>query len=171
MGINKIQQNKLKKFSFLENKFMSLALAEAKKAKQKDEVPVGAVIVSQNKVIARAHNIPISKNDATAHAEILAIQKAGKILKNYRLYNCDIYSTLEPCLMCAAAMIHARIKRLFFAAFEPKTGAIESNYKILEQKWLNHKFDYRNGLFAKTSKNLLVSFFQEKRLKNKQISS
>ena len=118
--------------------FMREALKEAKKAYKKNEVPVGAVVVYNNKIIAKAHNLNITTNDPTAHAEILALKKASKILRNYRLPDCEMYTTLEPCPMCAGAMVYARIKRLVYATEDPKSGCCKSVLNIVNNKKLNH---------------------------------
>jgi len=107
--------------------FMRQALAEAQKSLKKEEVPVGAVLVFENEIISRAHNEPRARNDPTAHAEIIAIRKAGSKMKNYRLSDCDLFVTLEPCAMCLSAAVHARIRRLVFGALDPKSGAVKSS--------------------------------------------
>jgi len=143
--------------------FMSLALEQAKKAYDLDEVPVGSIIVKNGEVISASFNQVISQNLVTSHAEINAIQIASKKLNNYRLVNCDIYVTLEPCHMCAKAIVDARLKNLFFGALEPKTGAIVSIDRFLDASHLNHRVNYSSGYRAADSANLLKSFFKSKR--------
>ena len=147
--------------------FMSLALNEAKKAYDICEVPVGSIIVKNNEVIGASFNQVISKNSVTSHAEINAINIASKKLKNYRLVDCDIYVTLEPCHMCAKAIVDARLKNLFFGASEPKTGAIISIDRFLDAAHLNHRVNYSPGHLEEDSSNLLKDFFQSKRVKSR----
>ena len=144
--------------------FMSLALEQAKKAYDLDEVPVGSIIVKDGEVISSSFNQVISQNSVAAHAEINSIILAGKKLNNYRLIDCDIYVTLEPCHMCAKAIVDARVKNLFFGALEPKTGAIVSIDHFLDAPHLNHKINYSSGYLEEESANLLKQFFQHKRL-------
>jgi len=145
--------------------FMREALKEAKKAYKKNEVPVGAVVVYNNKIIAKAHNLNITTNDPTAHAEILALRKASKVLRNYRLPDCELYTTLEPCPMCAGAMVYARIKRLVYAAEDPKSGCCKSVLNIVNNKKLNHRIEVVSGVCKKEAEKLLKKFF--KRLRSK----
>ena len=123
-------------------KFMKEALKEAKKAYEKLEVPVGAVIVKDGKIIARGHNLKETKKDTTRHAEIIAIEKASKKLGAWRLLDCEMYVTLEPCSMCAGAMINSRIKKLYIGAIDEKTGAVGSVLNLLEDYKFNHNIDY-----------------------------
>ncbi len=150
----------------LDKVFMMEAIKEAKKAFKKNEVPVGAVVVKDNKIIAKAHNLNITTNDPTAHAEILALRKASKILRNYRLTDCELYATLEPCPMCAGAMVYARIKRLIYAADDPKSGCCKSVLNIVNNKKLNHKIEVVSEVCKKESERLLKRFF--KKLRNLQ---
>ena len=143
--------------------FMELALAEAHEAEAEGEVPVGAVVVREGDVIARAHNRPIGLNDPTAHAEILALRAAAERLGNYRLADCDLYVTLEPCAMCAGALVHARVRRLVYAASDPKAGAIASRMRVLEATHLNHRVEVEAGLLAEESAALLQRFFAQRR--------
>ena len=143
--------------------FMSLALDQARKAYDLDEVPVGSLIVKNDEVISASFNQVISQNLVTSHAEINAIQIASKKLNNYRLVNCDIYVTLEPCHMCAKAIVDARLKNLYFGALEPKTGAIVSIDSFLDASHLNHRVNYSSGYLEADSANLLKSFFKLKR--------
>ena len=122
-------------------KFMKEALKEAKKASDKLEVPVGAVIVKDDKIIARAHNLKETKFDTTKHAEILAIQKASKKLNSWRLLDCEMYVTLEPCSMCTGALINSRIKKVYIGANDEKTGAVGSVFNLLEDYTFNHKVE------------------------------
>ena len=144
---------------------MQQALAEAHQAEAEGEVPVGAIIVRGDEIIARAHNQPIGLNDPTAHAEILALRFAGERLGNYRLSDCDLYVTLEPCAMCAAAMVHARIRRLVYAAADPKAGAVRSTLQLLDTPSLNHRVEVASGLLAEESAALLQRFFSLRRQK------
>lgn len=143
--------------------FMEHALKLAKKAESLGEVPVGAVAVVNNEIVGEGFNQPISSNDPTAHAEIIALRQAAQRLNNYRLLEVTLYVTLEPCIMCLGAMVHARIKRLVFGAHDPKTGAVESVFKILDDKSLNHKIDYRSGVLAPDCSLILKKFFVNKR--------
>ena len=143
--------------------FMLLALQEAKKAYALDEVPIGSVIVKNGNIIGMGFNQVISHHSVASHAEINAIISASKALNNYRLNECDIYVTLEPCHMCAKAIVDARLKNLFFGALEPKTGAVLSIDNFLDSPHLNHKVSYSSGYLKKESALLLKSFFQAKR--------
>jgi len=145
--------------------YLDLALKEAKKALLKDEVPVGAIIVKDDEIIAKGHNLRISKNNAIYHAEMVAIEKACKKLKTWRLNNCSLYVTLEPCLMCAGAIIQSRIKNVIFGAKDDKGGAIISKYHIFDDKKLNH---HPNYLFIENTdcSKILKDFFIKKRNKN-----
>ena len=142
---------------------MAEAMKMAKHAYDNDEVPVGAIIVQNEKIIGRGFNQVITKNSVSSHAEINAINYASQYLENYRLKDCDIYVTLEPCHMCAKAIVDARIKNLYFAAPEPKTGAIISVDNFLEKKFLNHRVHYEHGILCEESAELLRSFFASKR--------
>ncbi|MCK9197534.1 MAG: tRNA adenosine(34) deaminase TadA [Syntrophales bacterium] len=144
--------------------YMALALEEAAAAAAEGEVPVGALIVSDAQIIARAHNRPIALNDPTAHAEILAIRTAARYAGNYRLSGMTLYVTLEPCFMCAGAVIHARIGRVIFGARDPKGGAVVSIGRIFDDKLLNHHVDFTGGIMEGLCSEILSSFFQRKRL-------
>ena len=146
-----------------DEKCMSEAIIEAQKSKNKDEVPVGAVIVINNEIISKSHNQPISQNDPTSHAEIEAIRDASKYVNNYRLSNADIYVTLEPCAMCYGAIVHARILRLVFGAFDPKTGVCGSSIKLHEQECFNHSPEIIGGVLEKDCSLILKDFFKERR--------
>ena len=143
--------------------FMQRAFELAQHAEKINEVPVGAVIVLNNSIIGEGFNQQITNNDPCAHAEIMALRAAGTASNNYRLPNCDVYVTLEPCAMCAGALVHARIRRLFFAAFEPKTGAVCSNFQLLNNTQLNHKVESIQGLMESECTNLLRNFFKNRR--------
>ena len=145
----------------MEEKFMKAALKEAKKAYDKLEVPVGAVIVKDRKIIARAHNLKETKNDTTKHAEILAIQKASKKLNSWRLIDCEMYVTLEPCSMCAGALINSRIKKVYIGASDQKTGAVGSVFNLLEDYTFNHKVEYEKGVMQEECENILKEFLKE----------
>ena len=144
--------------------WMRVAIKEAHLAMVENEVPVGAVLVKNNKLLAQAHNQPINQNDPTAHAEIQLIRKAGKQLKNYRLIGSTLYVTLEPCAMCFGAMIHARIERIVFGASDPKTGVCGSSINLSEEKIFNHKISITGGVLENESSKLLRLFFKSKRL-------
>lgn len=144
-----------------EEKFMKEALKEARKAYDKLEVPVGAIIVKDDKIIARAHNLKETKFDTTKHAEILAIQKASKKLKSWRLIDCEMYVTLEPCSMCAGALINSRIKKVYIGANDEKTGAVGSVFNLLEDYTFNHKVEIQKGILKQDCENILKHFFKE----------
>jgi len=146
---------------------MAVAIQLAHQAMEQNEVPVGAIIVGKGKVLGRGWNRPISLNDPTAHAEILAIRDAAKVVGNYRLPGTTLYTTLEPCPMCAGAIIHARVSRVVFAARDPKNGAAGSVFELLpSDKFFGGKTTCEGGLAAEISSNLLQAFFAEKRKKN-----
>ncbi len=143
---------------------MQLALAEAEKARQKDEVPIGAVLVSgKGDILASAHNQTISLSDPSAHAEILALRSAGNILRNYRLVGTILYVTLEPCVMCMGAIIHARLKKVVYGAQDPKWGAAGSLYNIAGDRRLNHQVEIISGVCAGECSAQIRKFFREKR--------
>ena len=143
--------------------FMEMAMQQARLAFELDEVPVGAVVISEGSIIGSGHNQVISQKSVAAHAEIIAINNASKTLNNYRLVNCDLYVTLEPCHMCAKAIVDSRITNLYFAALEKKTGAIISVDSFLDSKHLNHRVNYGYGHMKNESVELIQSFFQLKR--------
>ena len=147
----------------MNSKFMKLAIKQAQKAREKDEVPIGAVIVSDGKVIARAHNQMEKTQLATAHAEILAINKACKKLKSWRLDGLEMYVTIEPCAMCAGAIVNARLKTVYFGAYEKKSGCAESKYSILSDSGLNHKTEFVGGIEQDTCANIIKNYFKGKR--------
>jgi len=150
----------------MEKDFMKEAIKEAKKAYLKEEVPIGAVIVKNNKIISRAHNLRETSKQACNHAEIIAIQKACKKLDAWRLEDCDIYVTLEPCPMCAGAMINARIKNLYIGAMDAKGGAVGSVLNLLSDYKFNHTVNVHSGTHTEECSNLLKDFFQKLRNKN-----
>ena len=139
------------------------AIDMAKLAFDNDEVPVGAIVVKSGKIIGRGFNQVKTQNSVSSHAEINAINQASQYIKNYRLIGCDIYVTLEPCHMCAKAIVDARMDSLYFGAYEPKTGAIESIDQFLDKDYLNHKVLYSGGHLQEQSSGLLRKFFQSKR--------
>lgn len=143
-------------------KFMNEALKEAKKAYLINEVPVGCVIVFDDKIIARAHNKREINGSTLAHAEILAITKANKKLSSWRLEDCDLYVTLEPCLMCMGAIIQARMKNVYFGANDPKSGALGGSFNVLENNF-NHQLEVNKGILKEESKELLKEFFKKLR--------
>jgi len=147
--------------------WMQHAFELAKKAEAQDEVPVGAVIVYEDKIIGEGWNQPISSDDPTAHAEIMALRAASTQLENYRLPNTTLYVTLEPCTMCAGAIIHARVSRLVFAVDDPKTGACGSVFNLMQTDKLNHKVEIEKGVMEEECRSLIQSFFKEKRAKQK----
>ena len=151
-----------------QEKYMKEALKQAQKAYEKCEIPVGAVIVKEHKIIARAYNEKEYKLDTTKHAEILAIQKASKKLKSWRLQDCDMYVTLEPCSMCAGALIQARVRKLYIGTMDKKTGACGSVLNLLKDYTFNHKVEVESGILQKDCENILKNFFKELREKKKK---
>jgi tRNA(adenine34) deaminase len=145
--------------------WMQRALQLAEKAGSEQEVPVGAILVLNDEVIGEGYNCPIQHHDPSAHAEIMALRRGAEQIKNYRLVDTTLYVTLEPCLMCAGAIVHARVGRLVFGAHDRKAGAIESHEKALDYPFLNHRVAYAGGLLAEQCGGLLSSFFQGKRAK------
>jgi tRNA(adenine34) deaminase len=147
---------------------MTQALKEAYKAYKNNEVPVGAIIVKNGKIISRGFNQCISMSDPTAHAEIVALRKAAKKLKNYRLNDCYVYVTIEPCVMCAGALVNARVKKVIFGSFDKKAGACKSAFKIASNKKLNHKIEIvgsKEEYLSVECANILHNFFKERRKK------
>ena len=147
---------------------MKEALKEAKKAYDKLEVPVGAIIVNNGKIISKAHNLKETKTDTTKHAEILAIQKASKKLKSWRLLDCEMYVTLEPCSMCAGAIINSRIKKIYIGALDEKTGAAGSVLNLFEDFTFNHKVEVEKDILKDECEEILKKFFKELRKSKKQ---
>ena len=148
--------------------FMRLALAQAAQAAAAGEVPVGAVIVRNGTVIAMGRNAPVSGHDPTAHAEIIALRAAALVIGNYRLDDCELYVTLEPCAMCSGAILNARLKKVVFGALEPKTGAAGSVVNLFANTQLNHQTILVGGVLAAESTTLLQTFFQQRRTDNRQ---
>lgn len=146
-----------------DEKWMNLALEQAVKAEKEGEVPVGAILVKDGLVVARAHNQPISTNDPTAHAEIQLLRAAGEELNNYRLNGTSLYVTLEPCAMCLGAMMHARVERIVYGAHDPKTGVCGSSENLMDANCFNHKIDLVSGVLENESKQLLKKFFISRR--------
>jgi tRNA(adenine34) deaminase len=143
--------------------FMRLALAEAQRGLEAGEVPVGAVVVRDGAILGRAHNAPIGLADPTAHAEIIALREAGRRLGNHRLPGATLYVTVEPCPMCCGAALHARVARVVYGALDPKTGAVESLYRLLDDARLNHRVEARAGVLAEECGAVLRRFFEDKR--------
>lgn len=143
--------------------FMEEALRCAHRALEMNEVPVGAVVVCDDKIIARGWNHNITHSDPTAHAEIVALREAGSIIGNHRLGDCELFVTIEPCAMCAGAMVHARIKRLVYGSVDPKAGAVHSVMQVVNHPQLNHKLEVRGGVLAGRSAELLQTFFKSRR--------
>lgn len=148
-------------------KWMTHALLAAEKALAYGEVPVGAVIVKDDKIIEQGFNQMIMNNDPTAHAEIIALRKTAQTIQNYRLPECDLYVTLEPCMMCLGAMIHARIRTLYFATTEPKAGAACSKASLHTLPFLNHYLSVEGGILANEASQMLKAFFKTKRLQKR----
>jgi tRNA(adenine34) deaminase len=147
----------------LDERYMKMALEEAEKAGQKGEIPVGAILLKGGRVLAKDHNRCIELSDPTAHAEILVLRKGGEILGNYRLNETVMYVTAEPCAMCVSAMVHGRISRLVFGSLEPKFGAVESKFRLLNDNGLNHKIEVDRGILEKECAAILKDFFSERR--------
>ncbi|MBT3312518.1 MAG: nucleoside deaminase [Desulfobacterales bacterium] len=149
---------------------MKLALIEAEKAGQIGEVPVGAVLAGENmEIISAAHNKTISLNDPTAHAEILVLRKAAEIISNYRLLNTTLYVTVEPCIMCMGAIVHARVKTVVYGAYDLKWGAAGTLYNFADDKRLNHQINLIPGICQDESRNLIQSFFRARRKKSENL--
>jgi len=146
-----------------DEKWMRIALEQAKKANDEGEVPVGAILVKNGIIVARAHNQPITKNDATAHAEIQLLRAAGEKLKNYRLIGTSIYVTLEPCAMCLGAIMHARVEKIVFGAYDLKTGVCGSSENLINANCFNHRINLVSGVLENESKQLLKKFFISRR--------
>lgn len=149
--------------SITDREAMESALTEARSAADAGEVPIGAVVVHEGEIIARGQNSVIRTNDPSAHAEMVALREAAACLGNYRLNGCILYATLEPCAMCAGAMIHARLDRLVFASSDPKAGACGSVVDVLNHPKLNHQMQVVQGILAEEAAELLKGFFREKR--------
>jgi len=143
--------------------WMQEALRLARRAFEAGEVPVGAVVVHAGKIIGRGYNRNICESDPTAHAEVLALREAGTAIGNHRLGGCDLFATIEPCAMCAGAMVHARIRRLVYGADDPKAGAVQSALRVLNHPQLNHKMEVRAGVLAGNCAEILQEFFHSRR--------
>lgn len=154
----------------MQEKFMKEALKEAKKAYEKEEIPVGAIIAKDGKIIARAHNQKETKKDTTKHAELLAIQKASTKFDAWRLEDCEMYVTLEPCTMCMGAIINSRLKKLYFGTPDQKTGACGSFIDLTQYKY-NHIVEIEQGILQEECEQILKKFFKELREKKKQLKS
>lgn len=151
-----------------DNFWMQEALREARKGWDMQEVPVGAVVVHNGELVARAYNQPISGCNPVAHAEILCLQETAKTLGNYRLVDCDLYVTLEPCTMCAGAIIHSRIRRVIFGACEPKSGAVVSVTQVLDQSQMNYRVEVTQGVMQEECSEMMSAFFRERRKTKKE---
>jgi tRNA(adenine34) deaminase len=149
-----------------DDEYMAMAMELARAAWQAGEVPVGAIVVLDGEIVGRGFNQPISSHDPSAHAEIMALRDAGQRIGNYRLPECSLYVTLEPCAMCAGAIMHARIKRIVFGAADPKTGAAGSVVNLFQETRLNHHTDIEGGVLAKECGDLISGFFRERRTKS-----
>ena len=149
--------------SVADTAFMTRALELAKYAAEHGEVPVGAVIVHEGMIIAEGYNQPISSCDPTAHAEVVAMRRACATLNNYRLTGCELYVTIEPCTMCVGAMVHARIKRVIFGALEPRAGALQSQFQLMENSPYNHSIAWNGGVLAEQCAAMMADFFRQKR--------
>jgi tRNA(adenine34) deaminase len=149
--------------------WMSQAIVLAEQAALNNEVPVGAVVVYQQEIIGKGCNAPIGNNDPTAHAEIIALQQAAKTIGNYRLIDADLYVTLEPCAMCAGAIVHSRIRHLYFGAHEPKSGAVCSHIQLLEQPSMNHTVEVFSGVCAQQCQDVISQFFKRRRAQQKAL--
>jgi len=147
----------------LDERYMKMALDEAAKAGERGDVPVGAILIAGDQVLARDHNRCIELSDPTAHAEILVLRRGGEVLRNYRLNGTVMYVTAEPCPMCVSAMVHGRISRLVFGSFEPKFGAVESRFRLLNDQGLNHKVKVDRGILEKECGEILKVFFKQRR--------
>jgi len=143
--------------------FMEAALEQARLGLAAGEVPIGAVLVVNGRIVARGFNQPITSSDPTAHAEMVVLREAARIGGNYRLTDAEVYVTLEPCLMCVGALVHARVREVIFGAVEPKTGALVSTIRGLDTPGLNHRFEVTGGVLESPARELIQQFFREKR--------
>ena len=148
--------------------FMKLALAAARESAERGEVPVGAVIVAAGEIVGTGYNCREERQSALGHAEIIAMEEASRRLRSWRLENCELYVTLEPCVMCAGAILQARMRRLVFACVDPKAGAVESLYRLCEDQRLNHQLPVTSGVLAQESAAMLADFFTRLRLQKRQ---
>lgn len=152
----------------IDSRYMQLAIGQAQIAEENGDVPIGAVIVYQNQIIGRAYNQREQLQDPTAHAEIIAITQAAAFLESWRLIDCTIYVTLEPCCMCAGALVLSRMKRLVYGCDDPKTGAVKSLYNIVQDTRLNHRLEVTSGILADECTAMLQAFFHRRRNENNQ---
>ena len=143
--------------------FMEAAIEQARRGFDAGEVPIGAVLVVNGEIVARAYNRPITSSDPTAHAEVVVLRAAARALRNYRLTDATVYVTLEPCLMCVGALVHARVREVVYGAPEPKTGALVSTMRALETPGLNHRFAVTGGVLEEQCRGLIQEFFRAKR--------
>lgn len=153
----------------IDEKWMSYALSLADKAELENEIPVGAVLVKDDQVVSEGWNLSILNHDACAHAEIMAIRYAGQVLQNYRLIDCTLYVTLEPCPMCAGALVHSRIKRLVYGAGDYKTGAAGSVFDLVRSDKLNHQIEVSSGIYAEQCATKISEFFKRRRKEKKAL--
>jgi len=146
-----------------DQEIMALAIEEALRASHEGEVPVGAVLVSEGEVVARNHNRSVSFNDPTAHAEILVLREGASLLGNYRLTGCELYVTIEPCPMCAGAIVHSRLRRLIFGVRDAKGGGVRSLYRLLDDQRMNHQVSVTEGILAERCQEVMQAFFNARR--------
>jgi tRNA(adenine34) deaminase len=151
--------------SFSDEEFMRVALAQAELARAEGEVPIGAIVVLDGEIKGRGHNAVIQNSDPTAHAEIMAMRDAAQRLGNYRLTDATVYSTIEPCAMCAGAMVHARVAKLIYGAMDEKAGAVHSHFEICSTDFLNHRIVVEKGVLEAECRQVIQSFFRQKREK------
>jgi tRNA(adenine34) deaminase len=151
--------------SLSDEEFMRIALAEAELARAEGEVPIGAIVVLDGEIKGRGHNAVIQNSDPTAHAEIMAMRDAARAISNYRLTNATVYSTIEPCAMCAGAMVHARVAKLIYGATDEKAGAVDSHFEICSTDFLNHRVMVEKGILEAECRQVVQSFFRQKREK------
>jgi len=146
-----------------DQEIMALAIEEALRASREGEVPVGAVLVSEGEVVARNHNRSVSFNDPTAHAEILVLREGASLVENYRLTGCELYVTIEPCPMCAGAIVHSRLRRLIFGVRDAKGGGVRSLYRLLDDQRMNHQVSVTEGILAERCQEVMQAFFNARR--------
>lgn len=151
-----------------DEKFMQIAILEAEKAKEKEEVPIGAIIVYQDQVIATGHNVRETTQTTLSHAELIAIEKANNVMNSWRLEDCTLYVTLEPCPMCAGAIVQSRIKRVVYGASDPKAGCAGTLMNLLQEDKFNHQVEVTRGILEEECSVLLTDFFQQLRIKRKK---
>ena len=166
---NQVQQQVVSSQQLIDRKWMTHALSLADKAEALDEIPVGAVLVKDNKIVAEGWNLSIGNHDACGHAEIRVLREGGKKIQNYRLIDCTLYVTLEPCPMCAGALVHARVKRLVYGAGDYKTGAAGSVFNLLRSEKLNHQLEVTAGVLAEQCATKISDFFKRRRKEKKAL--